>query len=113
MLAFAFAVSLIAGVAFGMLPAVGARALDVAASLAENGTAPVGGRLRVRTSRARAIIIAGQVAIACVLLVSGTLFVRSFTALLSAELKETSKRARRSVERAKTPRKPKEPNKSD
>ena len=38
---------------------------------------------------------------------------RQITALLSAELKETSKQARRSAERAKTPRKPEEPDKSD
>ena len=84
-LGFALMVSLVAGVAFGVVPAFGAGALDVAHSLAENGTAPVGGRLRLRTSRIRAVIIGGQVAIACVLLVSGTLFVRSFTALLNAD----------------------------
>jgi putative ABC transport system permease protein len=84
-LGFAFAVSMIAGVAFGVLPALGARRLDLAQSLAENATAPVGGRLRLRTSRTRALIIAGQVAIACVLLVCGTLLVRSFTALMHAD----------------------------
>ena len=38
---------------------------------------------------------------------------RQITTLLSAELKETSKQARLSATRAKTPRKAKEPNKSD
>ena len=45
---------------------------------------------------------------------SGALRVnRQITALLSAELKETSKQARRSADRAKTLRSPKEPNNSD
>jgi hypothetical protein len=38
---------------------------------------------------------------------------RQITALLNAELKETSKQALRSAERAKTPRRSKEPNRSD
>jgi putative ABC transport system permease protein len=82
---FACVVSVSTAILFGLLPALRARRLDLVEALAENGTAPVGTGLRTRTARARLAIMAGQVAIACVLLVGASLLVRSFVALLTAD----------------------------
>ena len=83
---FAAAISILAGLGCGILPALQVARADVVPSLAEDALAPVGGGLRTRTARARAIIMAAQVAIACVLLISGVLLVRSFVDLSNARL---------------------------
>jgi len=82
---FGLAVSVVTGVIFGVLPAWRARRLNLVQSLAEDGAAPVGGGGRSRTVRARMLIMAGQVAIACVLLVGASLLARSFVALMEAD----------------------------
>ena len=82
---FAALLSLGAGLVSGIVPLAAARRRDLAGSLAENGAAPVGSRLRVSTARLRASIIVAQVAIACVLLVGGALLARSLQALLDAD----------------------------
>ena len=82
---FAVLVSMAASVACGLLPARFARRLDVAESLSDGGTAPLGGGMRSTTVRARTIIMAAQVAIACVLLVGASLLTRSFVALLHVD----------------------------
>jgi predicted permease len=82
---FSFVLSVGTGILFGLLPALRARRLDLVEALAENGTAPLGAGVRSRTARARLAIMAGQVAIACVLLVGASLLVRSFVALLNAD----------------------------
>jgi putative ABC transport system permease protein len=82
--AIAVGLSLLSGLACGLLPMWQARRVDLVPSLAEDGLAPVGGA-RSRTGRARAAIMAGQVAIACVLLVGAALLGRSFVALLGAD----------------------------
>lgn len=84
-LAFAVIVSLVAGVACGLLPAWQARRLDLAETLSEDGVASIGGVIRSPAARARALIMIGQVAIACVLLVGGVLLTRSFVALVHAD----------------------------
>jgi predicted permease len=84
-MAFAIGVSLLASVLFGLLPALHARHVHVAESLAEDGLAPVGGGRRSRAARARAFIMTGQVAIACVLLVGAGLLTRSFVALMNTD----------------------------
>jgi predicted permease len=84
--AFTFGVSLVTSLMFGLLPALEARRVSVVASLAEDGRAPVGGGGRSRASRSRSLIMTGQVAIACVLLVGAALLMRSFVNLLSADL---------------------------
>lgn len=83
--AFALAASIGTGIAFGILPVLRVRRLNPAEALAEDGTAPTGGGTRLRTARARMLIIAGQVAIASVLLVGASLLGRSFLALLNAD----------------------------
>jgi predicted permease len=83
---FAIAVSMVAGLGCGLLPALQIARRDVVPALAEDALAPVGGGLRSRTARARAAIMTGQVAIASVLLIGALLLVRSFTGMLHADL---------------------------
>jgi putative ABC transport system permease protein len=82
---FGLAVSVMTGIVFGVLPALRVRRLNLVQSLAEDGAAPVGGGIRSRTVRARMLIMTGQVAIACVLLVGTSLLGRSFIALIDAD----------------------------
>ncbi|MDO8836058.1 MAG: ABC transporter permease, partial [Vicinamibacterales bacterium] len=81
----ALGLSLAAGITFGLMPAWQARRVDLVASLSEDGLAPVGGGLRSQLARARALVMAVQVAIACVLMVGASLLGRSFTALVEAD----------------------------
>jgi predicted permease len=84
-LAFAAGVSLLGGLALGLAPARAARRLNLLESLAEDGAAPVGSRWRSRPARVRLTMMAGQVAIACVLLIGASLLGRSFLALVGAD----------------------------
>ena len=84
-LGLSLAVSLVASIAFGALPALHARRLNLVESLTEDSLAPVGGGSRSKTARARTLIIAGQVAVASVLLIGASLLIRSFVALLNAD----------------------------
>lgn len=86
MQALAVLLSVGAGLAFGLLPALHATRKDVVPVLVEDSFAPVGGSLRSPLARARALIMSGQVAIACVLLVGGLLLLRSFAGLMNAPL---------------------------
>jgi putative ABC transport system permease protein len=83
--AFAVAVSLLSALVFGLAPVLLSRGVNLVESLAEDGLAPSGGGARTAASRARRLIIVGQVAIATVLLVGGLLLARSFAALLAAD----------------------------
>jgi putative ABC transport system permease protein len=84
-LAFALAVSVVSAVAFGLLPALQARRINLVESLSADALAPVGGSTRGSVARSRALIMAGQVAVACVLLVGASLLGRSFMALLNVD----------------------------
>jgi predicted permease len=84
--AFAIAVSIAAGLGCGLLPALQIGRHELVPALTEDSLAPVGGGLRSRTARVRALIMTGQVAIACVLLVGALLLVRSFLGLLRADV---------------------------
>jgi putative ABC transport system permease protein len=84
-LAFAFALSLVTSVGCGMIPAWHTRRLNLVETLAEDGAAPVGGTMRLSIARTRAFIMAGQVAVACALLVGAALLTRSFVALMRAD----------------------------
>lgn len=84
--ALAVALSAIAGLGCGLLPALSVAGTDLVPALVEDSLAPAGGGLRSRTSRVRAAIMAGQVGIACVLLVGALLLVRSFVALMHANV---------------------------
>ena len=84
-LAFALGAALVAGVVFGVLPALMARRLNLVATLVEDSLAPVGGGQRSGIGRARALIMAGQVAMTAVLLVGASLLSRSFVAMLTVD----------------------------
>ena len=83
-LAFAFLVTLAASLAFGVAPALQARRLDLRSGLAD-GAATGAGLTRSPTARLRAVIMAGQVAVACVLLTGASLLTRSLSQMLAVE----------------------------
>ena len=82
---FAAAMSVLTGALFGMLPALYARRVNLVESLTEDGATSVGAGRRSRSAQLRLLLIAGQVAVACVLLVGASLLSRSFVALLTAD----------------------------
>jgi predicted permease len=84
-IAFALTASVVASIAFGLVPALRVRRLDLVASLSEDGSAPVGAGRASSVGRARMAIMAGQLAIACVLLTGASLLGRSFISLLTAD----------------------------
>ncbi|MBZ5591429.1 MAG: ABC transporter permease [Acidobacteriia bacterium] len=74
MFVFSFLLSLVAAVLFGLVPALRASKVDQAAAMkGEQGT-PVGG---VRGLTRGNLLVTAQVALSCVLLISGGLFLRS------------------------------------
>jgi len=81
----ALIVSIGAGVVFSLLPILHLRRLDLATTLSEGGSAPIGAGTATRVGRTRTAIMAGQVAIACVLLIGALLLGRSFLSLLNAD----------------------------
>ena len=82
----ALAVSIGAGLGCGLLPAIHVARTDLVPALVEDSLAPVGGGLRARTARVRALIMAAQIAIAFVLLAGASLLVRSFTGMMRADV---------------------------
>jgi putative ABC transport system permease protein len=72
-------------VIMSLLPVRMARRLNVTSALVEDGCAPVGHDLRSPLARARALIVAGQVAVAAVLLVGAALLSQSFVKHVGAE----------------------------
>jgi putative ABC transport system permease protein len=77
-LLFGFALTLIVSALCAVVPAVMANRVSVTRALTEDGQAPVGGALRIKTTRVRAAMMTGQVAIAAVLLSGALLVTRSF-----------------------------------
>jgi predicted permease len=84
-IAVALLVSIGTSLVFSLLPIVHLRRLDLAAPLSEDGSAPVGGGQSTRVGRTRTAMMAGQMAIACVLLIGASLLARSFLSLLNAD----------------------------
>jgi putative ABC transport system permease protein len=83
-LLFAVAVSLVTSVVCGLMPAFHARRVNLVESLGDGGAQARSGT-GAQTARARTMIMAGQVAVACMLLVGAALLGRSFIALTHAE----------------------------
>ena len=79
-LLFALAVSLVTGLVFGLAPALQASSDQTINVLKEEGRSGSGGRT---AGRLRNALVVGQVAVCLVLLVSATLFLRSFIAAQS------------------------------
>ena len=83
--AFVLVLSFGTAIVLGVLPAWRVRQLRLASSLAEDGNAPLGAGVRSGTSTTRMLLMAGQIAIACVLLVGTSLLGRSLLALIDAD----------------------------
>jgi putative ABC transport system permease protein len=81
---FACGVALIVSLACGMVPAFRARRDRLTDAIAE-GASSTPAVTRTAAARARALFMAGQVAVACVLLVGASLLVRSFTVLVGVD----------------------------
>jgi putative ABC transport system permease protein len=77
--------TLAAIVVCGLLPTLQARRIDLVQSLADDHVSPIGGSLRTPAARLRAAIMAGQIAVACVLLVGAGLLGRSLHALINID----------------------------
>ena len=82
-LLFALATSVIAGLIFGVAPALQAGRLDLNRALKQEGRASAGSRERASTRR---LLIIGQFALALVLMTSAALLLRSFWDLLTVRL---------------------------
>lgn len=77
-LLFTVALSVLAPVAFGLLPVARLKVTQLVTTLKEEGRSGTGG---LKTRRARDLLVAAQVALALVLMVGSGLMVRSFVAL--------------------------------
>ncbi|HEX5215928.1 MAG TPA: FtsX-like permease family protein, partial [Vicinamibacterales bacterium] len=82
---FAVGASMLAAILVGVLPMLQTRRVGLVQVLNEDSLAPVGGRVRHGVARTRAMIMAGQVAVAAILLVGAGLLGRSFLALISVD----------------------------
>jgi putative ABC transport system permease protein len=78
------ALTLVAVAICGIVPAVQTRRIDLVQSLSDH-RAPVGGHARTRTARLRATIMAGQMAVACVMLIGAGLLGRSLHSLFGID----------------------------
>ena len=77
-LAFAFAVSILTGVLFGLMPAIQTSRPDMNAALREGGSRTTAGSVRQRT---RSGLVVAEIALSLVLLVGAVLMIRTFLAL--------------------------------
>jgi predicted permease len=81
-LSFTLAVTLVAGILFGLAPALQAGRTDVQASLREEGRSGTSGRRRVRL---RQMLVVSETALAIVLLVAAGLLLQSFRMLSAVD----------------------------
>jgi putative ABC transport system permease protein len=82
---FASALTVVAIIVCGLVPALQVRDQNLVESLTADSTAPGPGAASTRSTRVRTAMMVAQVAIACVLLVGTGLLARSFAALLAAD----------------------------
>lgn len=83
-LAFTLLLSVLASVVCGVLPLLHVGRLEIARALGESSAASAG-HGRGRLSTVRAMIVASQVAVTCVLVIGGVLLARSFSAQVNAD----------------------------
>jgi putative ABC transport system permease protein len=81
-LLFTFAVTIITGVAFGLVPALQASKPNLNETLKDTGRGTTGGR---RRQMVRSVLVVVEVALALVLLVGGGLMLRSFARLMQVD----------------------------
>ena len=80
--AFTLAIALATGLLFGLAPALQAARTDVQQGLREGGRGSTGSG---RQARLRSMLVMGEVALACVLLIGAGLMLRSFVNLLRTD----------------------------
>jgi predicted permease len=80
--AFTFAIAVTTGLLFGLVPAMQAARFDVQSGLREGGRGSTG---TGRSARLRSVLVAGEVALASVLLIGAGLMLRSFVNLLRTD----------------------------
>jgi putative ABC transport system permease protein len=78
-LAYTFCIALIAGILFGLAPALSSSKLDVNSMLKDASGKASGNRT---SSRLRSIFVVGEIALAVVIVVSSSLLIRSFVGLV-------------------------------
>ncbi|HKD60912.1 MAG TPA: ABC transporter permease [Terracidiphilus sp.] len=81
-LLFTLAISLVAGVGFGVFPAAQLARLDLNSELRDEGRGASAGRSRTRT---RALLVISQIALSLALLIAAGLLLRSFDRLLKTD----------------------------
>jgi putative ABC transport system permease protein len=81
-LLFTFALSLISGIAFGLVPAFEASRFDINEPLKESARGVIGG---TRAQRLRSVFVVAQVALALVLLIGAGLMIKSLSRLQSVD----------------------------
>ena len=81
-LGFTAIVSLLAGIAFGVFPALQLARLDLNATLRDEGRGASSGRLH---TRAKAVLVVSQIALSLVLLIAAGLLLESFSRLLRVD----------------------------
>jgi putative ABC transport system permease protein len=79
---FTLGISLLTGVLFGLIPALGASKPDLSSSMKESSKGS-GGSLR--NSKVRSVLVVSEVSLALVLLVGASLLIRTFVALRAVE----------------------------
>src|SRR4029453_17733929 len=77
--------TLLASVISALIPALLSRRVDLAHSLAEDSMASLGGTKHSGAARIRSVIMVGQIAVACVLMVGAGLLTRSLIALINID----------------------------
>jgi len=82
--AFTFGVALLCGIIFGLAPAFSNSGLDVNRSLKESSSGHVGGTRFA--ARMRSLFVAGEIAMAVVVLVCSVLLVQDFTRMINRDL---------------------------
>jgi predicted permease len=81
-LAFTVAVSLLTGISFGLIPALGISRADLISGLKETTSRSGTG---FRQNRARSLLVVGEMALAVVLLIGAALLIRTFIALRTVD----------------------------
>ena len=76
--------SIVTAIACGILPLLHVRRLEIARALSESSLASAGAG-RTRVASLRAVIVASQVAVTCVLVIGAVLLARSFMAHMNAD----------------------------
>ena len=84
-LTFTFGLSVVMGVGFGLVSALQGAARDLLRTVVEGSVRAAGGFGLLRANRVRAVLVAGQMALALTLLVGAGLLLRSFVALVTAD----------------------------